>query len=195
MVGKTYACVEGTLFHPAKRECLENELVWKDGFCPLLTANNDEDDYEDDDDSGEDDDDENYEDRDDDENVVPRMETDVQEQNKAAKGNNEIVTNHGINKIPSTKTSKVTKEASKKAPKTNEGGATGMKTLDGGAKVGAKATEGGANEVVPSADQMAGIQIKSRQKQNDDERILITPKTAELEDPVSKLPFYIISWL
>ena len=52
MIGKTYACVEGTLFHPAKRDCLTNEEVWQDGFCPLLTAAGDteqgEDEVEDD---------------------------------------------------------------------------------------------------------------------------------------------------
>ena len=57
LVGKTYACVEGTLFHPAQRECLSNEDVWKDGFCPLLTASADsEDDVEDNDDDAEDED-------------------------------------------------------------------------------------------------------------------------------------------
>ena len=30
--------MEGTLFHPARRECLSNAQVWQDGFCPLLSA-------------------------------------------------------------------------------------------------------------------------------------------------------------
>ena len=46
--------MEGTLFHPAKRECLNNAEVWKDGFCPLLSASEEEDNntYGDDEGSG-----------------------------------------------------------------------------------------------------------------------------------------------
>ena len=42
------------MFHPAKRDCLSNEEVWRDGFCPLLTAV-DDDDAEGEDEKGDDD--------------------------------------------------------------------------------------------------------------------------------------------
>ena len=48
--------MEGTLFHPARRECLSNAQVWKDGFCPLLSAS--EEDEKDDEDPNESDEDE-----------------------------------------------------------------------------------------------------------------------------------------